>query len=43
MDSPHDDLPHPNKLQSAAYYLLGSVILGSGIYFLVQGVSLIIQ
>jgi hypothetical protein len=39
MDPPHGDLPHPTKSQRAAYYLLVSIILGTGIYFLVEGIS----
>jgi hypothetical protein len=43
MDSPHGDLHHPNKLHRAAYYLLVSIILGTGIYFLLEGISLFLH
>jgi hypothetical protein len=39
MDNPHSELPHPTKSQKAAYYLLASIILGMGIYYLVQGIA----
>jgi hypothetical protein len=39
MESPHDNLHHPTKSQKAAFYLLVSFILGTGIYFLAQGIA----
>jgi hypothetical protein len=39
MDSPHGDLHHLTKSQRPAYYLLVSIILGTDIYFLVEGIS----
>lgn len=38
MDTPHGDLPQSTKSQKAAYYLLVSIIVGIGIFFLVQGI-----
>jgi hypothetical protein len=37
LDTSHNNFSHPTNPQKAAYYLLVSIILGIGIYFLGQG------
>jgi hypothetical protein len=39
MNTPQGDFPRQTKSQKAAYYLLVSIIFGTGIYLLVQGIS----
>jgi hypothetical protein len=39
MDTPHNEFPHPTKSQKTGYYLMVSIILGTGIYFLAQGIA----
>lgn len=43
MEKPYSDLPHSTKSQKIAFYLLASFLLGSGIYFLVQGILTILD
>ena len=43
MEKPFNDLPHPTTSQKVAYYLLVSILLGSGVYFLVQGILTILE
>ena len=38
MEKPYVDLSHATKSQKVAHYLLASILLGFGVYFLVQGI-----
>jgi hypothetical protein len=39
MDNHYGDYPHPTQLHKAAYYLLASIFLGTGVFFIVQGIA----
>ena len=39
MDTPQDETSHPTASQKAAYSLLVIILMGIGIFFLVQGIS----
>ena len=38
MDTPRGESSHPTTSQKAAYYLLVIILIGIGIFFLVQGI-----
>lgn len=42
MEKPYTDLPHPTKSQKVAHYLLASILLGLGVFFLIQGILTIL-
>jgi hypothetical protein len=42
MDNLYSEYPHPTKLQKAAYYLLASIFLGTGVYLIAQGIALLL-
>lgn len=44
MDTPHDVEPYSDeRLPKAAYYLLAVIFIGIGLYFLAQGIGLILN
>lgn len=43
MNTPQSEFPQPTKSQKVVYYLLVSIFLGAGIYFLAQGIALFLR
>jgi hypothetical protein len=43
MEKPYVDLSHPTKSLKVAHFLLASMLLGFGVYFLVLGIFTILE
>jgi hypothetical protein len=39
MDTPQNEFSHSSESQKTGFYLMVSIILGTGIYFLAQGIA----